>query len=270
MAAMSSNNVDEFAPEPGSAVKHAKGSSRAAAAVTTELACRKLARLSGHPVGVDMTGSSVDEPVFSDDEKVESNVGKPAAEASSSDPETMPDPDTLTFRIRWRLSGNIETIQMLECATMNDMRCMLERQLDETAEKKTRVRLILGSLGVTNEETLAALWCKMVAAENFELGAMMGNGLACECGPDFVEGNCMPCSWCGFGTCEACGPQYGEKLCTHCDYRYHIMYECFRCLGCTKHDWECRDRCGGYVCDRCQYDNRPCQYAGPFASYGRQ
>ena len=105
MAAMSSNNVDEFAPEAGSAVKPARGPSGAAAAVTssadkpavgdatqpdkggkqkleqnvgTELACRELARLSDHPVDVDVTGSSVEEQVFSDDDKVESSVGKPA------------------------------------------------------------------------------------------------------------------------------------------------------------------------------------------------
>ena len=69
---------------------------------------------------------------------------------------------------------------MLECQTANDMKYDLERRLDETTKQKSRGRLFLGHQGVTNEEALAALWCKMVAAENFELGAMAGNGLPCE------------------------------------------------------------------------------------------
>ena len=107
------------------------------------------------------------------------SVGKPAAEASSNDAETMPDPNTLTFRIRWRLSGNIETISMLEWATVDDMKLSLEDELDETADSPIRVRLFLGSQEVTNKETLAALWCKMVAAENFELGAVVENCKMC-------------------------------------------------------------------------------------------
>ena len=129
-------------PVIGDATQPAKGGrQKVEQNVDTELACPELARLSGHPVDVDMTGNSADEKVLSDDDKVESNVSKPAAEASNSDP------DILTFRIRWRLSGKTEAIHMLKCATVYDMKYILERQLDDTAEQKTRVRLFLGSQG---------------------------------------------------------------------------------------------------------------------------
>ena len=51
----------------------------------------------------------------------------------------------LTVRIRWRLSGNTETKQIHYMCTVKVMKEILERELDETAQQKTRVRLFLGS-----------------------------------------------------------------------------------------------------------------------------
>ena len=84
-------------------------------------------------------------------------------------PEAMTDLGILTVRIRWRLSGNTETKQIHYMCTVKVMKQILEREIDETAQQKTRVRLFLGSQELYHGLTIAA----MNPDENFELAVMV-------------------------------------------------------------------------------------------------
>ena len=63
----------------------------------------------------------------------------------------------LTVRIRWRLSGNTETKQIHYMCTVKVMKEILEREIDETAQQKTRVRV--SSYGVMSRIVLGSRLC---------------------------------------------------------------------------------------------------------------
>ena len=177
-----------------------------------------------------------------------------AVEAASSAPEVISDRSGLTVRIRWRLSGITETKHLHRACTVKMIKKILERQLDEAAGRKSRVRLFLGPQELLDVQTVAAL--EPAGDPVFE--AVAENGLLCDCNREENEDACIVCSFCGFATCDNC-PSYDddERFCHHCELK-DMVYECFRCYGSNRMYWHYCSRCGAVVCDHCYNTNRVC------------